>query len=109
MTQPIGDPISNPPAVKTLVVRTISELRATIAGWRQDGNSVALVPTMGYLHDGHLELVRRGRFLCRRTVATVFVNPTQFGPTEDIDRYPRDETGDLAKLTRIGCDLLFAP
>jgi len=91
------------------VVRTVADLRATIAGWRRDGDTVALVPTMGYLHDGHLALVARGRELCRRTVATLFVNPTQFGPAEDLDRYPRDESGDLAKLAAVGCDLLFAP
>lgn len=91
------------------VVRSVAELRAVIAGWRRNGETVALIPTMGYLHDGHLSLVTRGRQLCRRTVATLFVNPTQFGPNEDLARYPRDEAGDLAKLGSVGCDLLFAP
>ena len=91
------------------VVRSVAELRAVVAGWRRAGETVALIPTMGYLHEGHLALVRRGRELADRTVATLFVNPTQFGPTEDLARYPRDEAGDAAKLAGAGCDLLFAP
>ena len=91
------------------IVRTVAELRAVVAGWRRAGETVALIPTMGYLHEGHLALVRRGRELADRTVATLFVNPTQFGPTEDLARYPRDEAGDAAKLAGAGCDLLFAP
>ncbi|MEI7608717.1 MAG: pantoate--beta-alanine ligase [Rhodospirillaceae bacterium] len=91
------------------IVRSVADLRAVVAGWRRAGETVALIPTMGYLHEGHLALVRRGRDLATRTVATLFVNPTQFGPTEDLDRYPRDETGDAAKLAGAGCDLLFAP
>ena len=91
------------------IVRTVAGLRAVIAGWRRAGDTVALVPTMGYLHEGHLALVRRGRELATRTVATLFVNPTQFAPTEDLARYPRDEAGDAAKLAGAGCDLLFAP
>ncbi len=91
------------------IVRTVAELRAIVAGWRQAGETVALIPTMGYLHEGHLALVRRGRQLATRTVATLFVNPTQFGPAEDLARYPRDEEGDAAKLAGVGCDLLFAP
>ncbi len=91
------------------IVRTVAELRAVVSSWRRMGQTVALIPTMGYLHDGHLALVRRGRELADRTVATVFVNPTQFGPTEDLARYPRDEAGDAAKLAGAGCDVLFAP
>ncbi len=91
------------------IVRTVADLRATVAGWRRAGETVALIPTMGYLHEGHLALVRRGRELADRAVATLFVNPTQFGPTEDLARYPRDEAGDAAKLAGAGCDLLFAP
>ncbi len=91
------------------VVRTVAALRAHVAGWRRAGETVALIPTMGYLHEGHLALVRRGREISRRTVATLFVNPTQFGPTEDLVHYPRDEAGDAAKLAGAGCDLLFAP
>lgn len=91
------------------IVRTVADLRAQVSAWRQAGLRTALVPTMGALHDGHLTLVRRGRELADRVVATVFVNPTQFGPNEDFSRYPRDEAGDAAKLASAGCDLLFAP
>jgi pantoate--beta-alanine ligase len=92
-----------------VVVRTVSELRAHVAAWRRDGLSVGLVPTMGALHDGHLTLVRRALQLADRVVATIFVNPTQFGPNEDFTRYPRDEAADMAKLAGAGCTLLFAP
>ena len=91
------------------IVRTVGELRAIVAGWRRAGDTIALIPTMGYLHEGHLALVRRGRELASRTIATLFVNPTQFAPGEDLERYPRDEAGDAAKLAGAGCDLLFAP
>ncbi|MBP2312503.1 pantoate--beta-alanine ligase [Azospirillum soli] len=90
-------------------VRTVDDLRAQVAAWRQKGETVALVPTMGALHDGHLALVRRARELASRVVASVFVNPTQFAPHEDFDRYPRDEAGDAAKLVSAGCNLLYAP
>ncbi|MFV3129605.1 pantoate--beta-alanine ligase [Niveispirillum sp. KHB5.9] len=91
------------------IVRTVADLRAQVSSWRAQGLKAALVPTMGALHDGHLTLVRRGRELADRVIATVFVNPTQFGPNEDFARYPRDEAGDAAKLAGAGCDLLFAP
>ncbi|MEI8394038.1 MAG: pantoate--beta-alanine ligase [Rhodospirillaceae bacterium] len=96
-------------AGRPAIVRTVVALRAVIAEWRRAGETVALIPTMGYLHEGHLALVTRGRVLCNRTVATLFVNPTQFSPTEDLARYPRDEAGDAAKLAGAGCNLLFAP
>jgi pantoate--beta-alanine ligase len=64
---------------------------------------------MGAIHEGHLALVRAGQRLCRRTIATIFVNPTQFAPAEDFRTYPRDEAGDLAKLASIGTDAVFAP
>lgn len=92
-----------------IVVRRIAELRAVLAGWRRAGDGIGLVPTMGALHDGHVALVRRSRAECRRTVATIFVNPTQFGPREDFSLYPRDEAGDRALLQAEGADLLFAP
>lgn len=91
------------------VVRTLPELRSRVAGWRRAGERVALVPTMGALHEGHLSLVRLGRQTCRRTVTSIFVNPRQFAPTEDLDKYPRDEAGDLAKLAMVDCDLVWAP
>jgi len=90
-------------------VRSVADLRARIAAWRGEGRRVALAPTMGALHEGHLSLVRLGRRAAERVVATLFVNPTQFGPSEDLAAYPRDEARDAALLTDAGCDLLFAP
>lgn len=91
------------------VARTVADLRAAVAEWKRSGKRVALVPTMGALHDGHLSLVALGRSRADRVVASVFVNPTQFGPNEDFDAYPRDEARDAALLAGAGCDLLFAP
>jgi len=91
------------------VVRTVAELRRQVADWRADGARIALVPTMGALHEGHLSLVRLARAHARRVVASIFVNPTQFAPHEDFDAYPRDESRDAALLAEAGCDLLFAP
>ncbi len=91
------------------IVRTVSDLRAHVRGWRARGERVALVPTMGALHEGHLSLVAEGRARADRVVATIFVNPMQFGANEDLDRYPRREAADAALLTGAGCDLLFAP
>ncbi len=90
-------------------VGTIPELRAVIKGWRQKGETVGLVPTMGGLHEGHLSLVRHSRAKTMRTCVTLFVNPKQFGPGEDLDAYPRDEATDAAKLEAEGADLLFQP
>jgi pantoate--beta-alanine ligase len=90
-------------------VRTVAELRRVVDAWQRAGERVALVPTMGALHRGHLALVERGRALCPRVVASLFVNPTQFGPNEDFSRYPRDEAKDAALLAGVGCDLLYAP
>ncbi len=90
-------------------VRTVAELRGVVGAWQGAGERVALVPTMGALHRGHLALVERGRALCPRVVASLFVNPTQFGPNEDFARYPRDEARDAALLAGVGCDLLYAP
>ncbi|MDA1090244.1 MAG: pantoate--beta-alanine ligase [Proteobacteria bacterium] len=90
-------------------VRTIQELRAVLKRWRQKGETVGLVPTMGGLHAGHLSLVRLSRAKTMRTCVTLFVNPKQFAPTEDLDTYPRDEDGDLAKLEAEGVDLVFQP
>jgi pantoate--beta-alanine ligase len=95
------------PALPT--VRRIADLRAAVADWRGAGLSVALVPTMGALHDGHLALIRRAREDCDRTVASLFVNPTQFNDPKDLRAYPRDEASDAAKFAAAGTDLLFAP
>jgi pantoate--beta-alanine ligase len=91
------------------VARTVADLRAQVAAWRKAGERVALVPTMGALHDGHLPLVALGRSRAERVVASVFVNPTQFGPDEDFEAYPRDEARDAGLLAQAGCSLLFAP
>ena len=91
------------------IVRTIVGLRARIAEWRAAGDTVGLVPTMGALHRGHASLVELSRRHCRRTVATLFVNPKQFGPREDFARYPRTEDNDRDVLAAAGADLVFAP
>lgn len=91
------------------VARTVTDLRAQIAAWRQAGLTIALVPTMGALHEGHLSLVRLARQNAERVVASLFVNPTQFAPGEDFEAYPRDEAKDAALLAQAGCDLLYAP
>lgn len=95
--------------MSTPVVRSIADLRATISRFRQQGHKIGLVPTMGALHDGHLALIAAAKARGCKAVATIFVNPKQFGPSEDLATYPRDEAGDLAKLTAAGTDLLFAP
>jgi pantoate--beta-alanine ligase len=91
------------------IVRTVAELRAQVAAWKAAGERVALVPTMGALHEGHLSLVQLARTHVQRVVASVFVNPTQFGPNEDFDAYPRNEARDAELLAGAGCDMLFAP
>lgn len=91
------------------VARKIAELRRTVAEWRRCGEIVALVPTMGALHQGHLALIAHARARADHVIASIFVNPTQFAPSEDFTRYPRDEAGDAAKLAAVSCDLLFAP
>jgi len=90
-------------------VATARELREIVSAWRRAGERVAFVPTMGNLHVGHLSLVARGRELAPHVVASVFVNPTQFGPNEDFNRYPRTLEADVAQLEPAGCELLFAP
>ncbi len=91
------------------IARTVAELRTAIAAERRGGASIGLVPTMGALHEGHLSLVRAAKQRCGFVVATLFVNPKQFAPHEDFDRYPRDEAGDAKLLAAAGCDLLYAP
>jgi pantoate--beta-alanine ligase len=92
-----------------VVARTVPELRSHVASWTKAGETAALVPTMGALHDGHLALVKMGQNVARRTIVSIFVNPTQFAPTEDFDKYPRTWDEDIAKLTAVGADLVWAP
>ncbi len=91
------------------VVRTVGDLRARIGDWRGHGHGVGLVPTMGALHEGHLSLVRQSLAETNRTCVTLFVNPRQFGPGEDLSTYPRDEASDMEKVSKLGAHLLFAP
>jgi len=86
-----------------------SQLQSALLGFRHNGQSIAFVPTMGNLHDGHLDLVRKARQLCDVVVVSIFVNPLQFGPTEDLDSYPRTLAADKEKLFSEGVQVLFAP
>lgn len=96
-------------ASKLHIVRTPHDLTAAMESWKRTGHRVAFVPTMGALHAGHLALVKVGLQHADKVAASIFVNPKQFGPTEDLARYPRDEAGDAAKLEASGCELLYAP
>jgi pantoate--beta-alanine ligase len=91
------------------VIDRIEQVRKELDAARSEGGTVGLVPTMGALHEGHASLVHRSAAECSVTVVTVFVNPLQFGPKEDFDRYPRDLGGDLAVAEEAGADLVFAP
>lgn len=91
------------------ILRTKRSLSALSDAWHRAGETVALVPTMGFLHEGHLSLVRLAKKKARRVVVSVFVNPTQFGPDEDFAQYPRDEKRDFALLRAEGVDAVFAP
>ncbi len=91
------------------IVRTKAELREALAADRRQGRRIGLVPTMGYLHEGHLSLIRRARATCDVVVVSAFVNPTQFRPGEDLEAYPRDEERDVALAEAEGTDLLWAP
>lgn len=91
------------------VVKTIKEVRDIVKAWHQSGLSVGLVPTMGYLHEGHQSLIARSVEQNDRTVVSVFVNPIQFGPTEDLEAYPHDLERDMQKVEEAGGDLIFHP
>lgn len=98
------------PAAPPHVARNTEELRARVFAWRREGDRIGLVPTMGALHAGHLALVEAAKAKANRVVVSIFVNPAQFAPNEDLDRYPRDFDGDLDKLKRQGlADLIYAP
>lgn len=91
------------------VVKTIKEVRDLVKSWKQEGNEVALVPTMGYLHNGHKSLMDRARKENGKVVVSIFVNPIQFGPNEDFSTYPRDLEHDMEVCESAGVDLIFAP
>jgi pantoate--beta-alanine ligase len=91
------------------VFRSKRELRSALSEARREGQTIGLVPTMGYLHDGHLSLLAAARAQCDLVVMSLFVNPAQFGPGEDLDRYPRDEERDLRLAAGAGVDLVYAP
>ncbi|MEA4880805.1 MAG: pantoate--beta-alanine ligase [Synergistaceae bacterium] len=93
----------------TTLFRTPEQITRALRPARAAGETIGLVPTMGYLHEGHLSLVRASRRENNRTVVSIFVNPTQFGPNEDLDRYPRDEQRDMELLEKEGVDFVFAP
>ena len=103
--------IGNPPAAITgaRAVRSRQELRDALAQSRRDGRTIGLVPTMGCLHEGHLSLLRAARAACGVVVMSLFVNPTQFGPDEDLEHYPRDEERDLRLAAEAGVDFVYAP
>jgi pantoate--beta-alanine ligase len=92
-----------------LVITSISDLRTAVRRIRSEGRSLGLVPTMGALHAGHLSLVQQSNERCDATMVTIFVNPTQFGPNEDFDKYPRTMAADLESLSALHVDIVFAP
>ena len=92
-----------------LRLRTLSELRDVLATHRRAGRKIGFVPTMGALHDGHVSLVETARNACDVTVVSIFVNPTQFAPGEDLDTYPRTEEADIARLQAVGTDIVYLP
>jgi pantoate--beta-alanine ligase len=91
------------------IIRRLSDLAPALQPWREAGEIIALVPTMGALHAGHMSLIEAARAEADRVMASIFVNPLQFGPGEDLDRYPRQEAEDARLLERHGCDLLWLP
>lgn len=92
-----------------VVVKTISEVRKLVKGWKREGQSIGFVPTMGYLHEGHQSLIRAARANNDKVVVSIFLNPMQFGPNEDLASYPRDLERDKEKCLEAGADLIFAP
>jgi pantoate--beta-alanine ligase len=111
MDQPMNLGLVNPSHAggSATLVRAKDDLRAALAEHRRAGRSIGLVPTMGSLHEGHLSLLRPARAECDVVVMSLFVNPAQFGPGEDLDRYPRDEARDLELAAEAGVDFVYAP
>jgi len=107
----VNSSIGNPPAATTgaRAVRSRQQLRSALEPVRRAGRTIGLVPTMGFLHEGHLSLLRAARAECDVVVMSLFVNPTQFGAGEDLDRYPRDEEHDLRLAGEAGVDFIYAP
>lgn len=93
----------------TEIIRTVADLRAIVRGWKVEGHSVGVVPTMGALHEGHLSLARRAKAECGRVITTIFVNPKQFNNPDDLKKYPRTEDADAALLNWVGVEAIFAP
>ena len=93
----------------TEIIRTVADLRALVRGWKAEGYSVGVVPTMGALHEGHLSLARRAKAECGRVITTIFVNPKQFNNPDDLKKYPRTEDADAALLNWVGVEAIFAP
>lgn len=91
------------------ILTTIDEVRTQIKAWRKEGLSIGFVPTMGFLHEGHMSLMKQARMENDKVVASIFVNPMQFGPTEDLEAYPRDLERDAAMCEEVGVDLIFHP
>jgi pantoate--beta-alanine ligase len=94
---------------KTQIVRSVLQMQKLSRSLAAKGKRIGIVPTMGYLHDGHLSLIRRAKKSCDVVVVTIFVNPSQFAPNEDFAKYPRDEKGDIAKIKSAGGDIVFIP
>jgi len=96
-------------ASQVQIFDTVADLRACVAKWRAGGHTVAVVPTMGFLHRAHVAMIAAAQARCDRVIVTIFVNPKQFGENEDFDTYPRDLDGDIAKLREAGADVAFVP
>jgi pantoate--beta-alanine ligase len=88
---------------------SVAEIRQYAQHWKDNAQSIAFIPTMGNLHQGHLSLIEKGQSLCDRTICSIFVNPMQFGPNEDFNHYPRTLERDIEQLEAIGCDLVYMP
>lgn len=101
--------MKDPMTTEIEIARTVADLRAKVADWRAKGETVAMVPTMGAIHEGHMSLVRQASGLADRVVSSIFVNPLQFGPSEDFEAYPRGEARDAELLAAAGAELLYAP